>query len=317
VEALKAEEGEPTTFGEFAEQWLSSNLDDFRNAKHRQQWRSTLEAYAKPLNDKPIEAIETAHVLEVLQPIWNTKRETARRVRGRIERILDAAKAKGLRTGENPARWRGHLKAILPDQKKPVQHHAAMPFETLPAFIAQLRERDALSARALEFLILTGTRSTEGRGALWSEIDLDAGVWTIPGERMKANKAHRVPLSDAALAVLEPLHELKSDDGVFVFPKMGGEGFVSEAALRNLMGRMGAGEWTIHGFRSTLRDWAGEATSFPRDVAEMALAHKVGDEVERAYRRGDALEKRRALMQAWADYCGGGRAGRVVHLRAK
>lgn len=244
---LKAE-GEPTTFGEFSEQWLSSNLDDFRNAKHRQQWRNTLEAYAKPLKDQSIDAIDTSHVLEVLQPIWTTKRETARRVRGRIERILDAAKAKGLRTGENPARWRGHLKAILPDQKKPVQHHAAMPFEALPGFMAELRGRNALSARALEFLILTGTRSTEGRGALWSEIDLEARVWTIPGERMKANKAHRVPLSNAAMAVLEPLHELKSDDDIFVFPKMGGEGFVSEAAIRNLMGRMGAGEWTIHGF---------------------------------------------------------------------
>ena len=317
AEVLKAEEGEPTTFGEFAEQWLSSNLDDFRNAKHRQQWRNTLEAYAKLLNDKPIDDIETSDVLETLQPIWTTKRETARRVRGRIERILDAAKATGLRTGENPARWRGHLKAILPDQKKPVQHHAAMPFETLPAFIAKLRGRDALSARALEFLILTGTRSTEGRGALWSEIDLEARVWTIPGERMKANKAHRVPLSGAAMAVLEPLHELKSDDGMFVFPKMGGDGFVSEAAIRNLMGRMGAGDWTIHGFRSTLRDWAGEATSFPRDVAEMALAHKVGDEVERAYRRGDALEKRRALMQAWADYCGSKAGGNVVALHGR
>lgn len=315
VDALKAEEGEPTTFGEFAEQWLSSNLDDFRNAKHRQQWRNTLEAYAKPLKHKPIDAIETAHVLEVLQPIWNTKRETARRVRGRIERILDAAKAKGLRAGENPALWRGHLKAILPDQKKPVQHHAAMPFEALPGFMAQLRGRDALSARALEFLILTGTRSTEGRGVLWSEIDLQARVWTIPGERMKAKKAHRVPLSDAAMAVLEPLHEVKGDDDLFVFPKMGGEGFVSEAALRNLMGRMGAGEWTIHGFRSTLRDWAGEATNFARDVAEMALAHKVGDETERAYRRGDALEKRRALMQAWADFCSSKTSDNVVLLR--
>lgn len=311
---LKAEEGTPTTFGEFAEEWLSSNLDDFRNAKHRQQWRNTLEAYARPLNDKPIDAIETAHVLQALQPIWNSKRETARRVRGRIERILDAAKAKGLRTGENPARWRGHLKAILPDQKKPVEHHAAMPFEMLPGFMAQLRERDALSARALEFLILTGTRSGEGRGARWPEIDLEARVWTIPAERMKAKKAHRVPLSDAAMAVLEPLHEIKSGDGVFVFPKMGGEGFVSEAAIRNLMGRMGAGEWTIHGFRSTLRDWAGEATSFPRDVAEMALAHKVGDETERAYRRGDALEKRRALMQAWADFCSRAKSKNVVLL---
>jgi len=313
IGALKGDGDKPgLTFGEYAREWLASNLDDFRNSKHRQQWRNTLEAYAKPLWDQPVDGIETSHVLEALQPIWNEKRETARRVRGRIERVLDAAKAKGFLTGENPARWRGHLKALLPDQKKPVKHHAALPFADVPEFMARLRKRDALSARALEFLILTGTRSSEGRGALWSEIDLDARLWVLPPERMKAAKEHRAPLSDAAMSVLEPLYALRTGDNVF--QNMSGKGCISETALRNLMGRMEAGAWTVHGFRSTFRDWAGEKTPFPRDVAEMAMAHVVGDQTERAYRRGDALEKRRALMQAWADYCSGRQTSSVVRL---
>lgn len=311
--ALKGgEENQVPTFGAYASEWLDSNLDDFRNAKHRQQWRNTLKAYAKPLWEQPVDAIETAHVLEALQPIWNEKRETARRVRGRIERVLDAAKATGLRTGENPARWRGHLKTLLPDQKKPVKHHAALPFADVPEFITQLRKRDALSARALEFLILTGARSSEGRGALWSEIDLEARLWVLPPERMKEPREHRVPLSNAAMAILEPLSELRTSDNVF--PNMSGKGHISETALRNLRSRMGAEAWTMHGFRSALRDWAGEKTAFPREVAEMALHHAVGNAVERAYRRGDALEKRRELMHAWGDYCGGTGRAKVVQL---
>jgi integrase len=311
--ALKGgEENEVPTFGAYASEWLDSNLDDFRNAKHRQQWRNTLQAYAKPLWEQPVDKVETAHVLEALQPIWNEKRETARRVRGRIERVLDAAKATGLRTGENPARWRGHLKSLLPDQKKPVKHHAALPFADVPSFIARLRKRDALSARALEFLILTCTRSSEGRGALWTEIDMVARLWILPPERMKESKEHRVPLSDAAMAILEPLSEMRTGDNVF--PNMSGKGHISETAVRNLMSRMGMETWTMHGFRSAFRDWAGEKTAFPRDVAEMAIAHVVGDQTERAYRRGDALEKRRELVQAWADYCGGKSAGKVVRL---
>jgi integrase len=313
IAALKGDGDKPVpTFGEYAIEWLTRNLDDFRNAKHRQQWRNTLEAYAKPLWEQPVDRIETSHVLEALQPIWNEKRETARRVRGRIERILDAAKAKGLRTGENPARWRGHLKALLPDQKKPVKHHAALPFADVPEFMARLGKRDALSARALEFLILTGTRSSEGRGALWSEIHLNARLWVLPPERMKAAKEHRVPLSDAAMSVLEPLSELRTGDNVF--PNISGKGCISETALRKLMSRMEAGALTMHGFRSAFRDWAGEKTPFPRDVAEMAIAHVVGDQTERAYRRGDALEKRRELMQAWADFCSGKSTGKVVRL---
>lgn len=245
-------------------------------------------------------AVETADILATLQPIWNEKRETAKRLRGRIERILDAAKAQGLRSGENPARWRGHLSALLPNQKRPVKHHAAMPFESVPSFMELLRARGALSSRALEFIILTATRSSEGRGATWSEIDLEAKIWTIPADRMKAGKEHRVPLSSAAAALLEQLLEVRTNG--FVFPKMGGQGYISEAALRNLMKRLGVGDFTIHGFRSTFRDWAGETTDHPREVAEAALAHRVGNQVERAYRRGDALEKRRRLMEAWADY---------------
>ena len=287
-------------FQSFTEEWLDANLHDFRNAKHRQQWRSTLSTYAEPLSNKRIDMIETADVLEAIAPIWNEKRETARRVRGRIERILDAARAKGLRSGDNPARWRGHLNALLPDQQKPVRHHPAMPFGDVPGFLSDLRERDALSARTLEFIILTATRSSEGRGARWSEIDFDNRLWTIPSERMKAGRTHRVPLSDAAVNILEGLKEI-AGSGV-VFPNMRGNGCVTETALRNLMKRMQTSNATIHGFRSSFRDWAGEYTSFPRDVAEMALAHVVESPVERAYRRGDALEKRRQLMQAWSDF---------------
>ena len=314
VFAIRERENDLQSFGDFAEEWLDANVSDFRNAKHRYQWRQSLAAYAKPLWAIPVQHVDTEHLLRALQPIWNEKRETARRLRGRIERILDAAKAKGLRTGENPARWRGHLKALLPDQKKPVQHYPAMPFADVPDFMGRLREREALSARALEFLILTGTRSAEGRGARWSEIDLDGRLWTIPGERMKRGKEHRVPLSDGAMSILKPLHRTRISD--FVFPKMGGEGGISDTAIRNLMRRLKADDWTIHGFRSSLRDWAGETTLFHREVAEMAMAHAVGDETERAYRRGDALEKRRQLMQAWADFCSGKDGARVVPLRA-
>ena len=299
-DVLRAEQAAPT-FSSFAEDWLEANLNDFRNAKHRQQWRNTLATYAEPLHDLRVDTITTDHVLACLKPIWNTKRETASRVRGRIERILDAAKAKGFRSGENPALWRGHLSALLPNQKKVVAHHAAMPFADLPGFMTRLRENSALSARALEFLILTCARSGEARGARWSEIDLEARLWVVPADRMKAGREHRVPLSEAAAAILKPLFENRISD--FVFPAQGGKGCVSETALRKMLAGLYPGEASQHGFRSSFRDWAGETTSFPREVAEQALAHVVGDETERAYRRGDALEKRRLMMQSWADYC--------------
>ncbi|KCZ85082.1 phage integrase [Hyphomonas adhaerens MHS-3] len=312
VLAARSKQADIPTFGTFAEEWLDANLDDFRNEKHRYQWRQSLSAYAKPLWELQVNAVETAHVLQALKPIWNEKRETARRVRGRMEKVLDAAKAKGLRDGENPARWRGHLKALLPDQKKQVEHLAAMPFLKVPEFMLRLRTRDALSAKVLELLILTATRSSEGRGARWSEFDLDARLWTLPPERMKAGKEHRIPLSDPAMALIEQLLEVRCSD--FVFPSFGGDKHISETAVRNLMTRMQADAFTIHGFRSSFRDWAGEKTSFHRDVAEMALAHAVGDQTERAYRRGDALDKRRDLMNAWATFCRGETEEKVVSL---
>jgi integrase len=288
-------------FGDFTEKFLSNILTDFRNPKHRQQWENTLRQYAAPLWDVDVSNIDTNHIMDVLQPIWNTKRETARRLRGRIERVLDAAKAQGLRTGENPARWRGHLSALLPNQKKPRRHHPAMPFKDVPAFMARLRDREALAARALEFLILTAARSSEAREATWKEIDWEIGIWTIPAERMKAGKLHRVPLSKAAMKMLKPLKGAMRSD--FVFPGQSPKRPISEAAIRKLLERMTIENATVHGFRSSFRDWAGESTSFPREVAEQALAHTIGNEAERAYRRGDALEKRRELMDAWAKYC--------------
>lgn len=290
-----------TSFGAYANAWMESNLGDFTNDKHRQQWRNTVTTYAKPIWNEHIDAVETAHILSLLKPIWNEKRETANRVRGRIERILDAAKSEGMRLGDNPARWRGHLKNLLPNQKKPVKHHAALPFADVPAFIAMLRKRKALSARALEFLILTAVRSSEGRGAKWSEFDLTKRLWVIPAERMKESREHRVPLSDAVMAILEPLAEARISE--YAFPNLSGKGFMSETAIRNLMQRMDVQGPTIHGFRSSFKDWTAETTQFSWDITEQALAHVVGDQTERAYRRGDALEKRRDLMQAWSIFC--------------
>jgi integrase len=289
------------TFGDFVDEWLPAVVDDFRNAKHQQQWTNTLKTYAAKLRPMWLDEIDTAAILEVLQPIWGAKRETAQRLRGRIERVLDAARAKGLRSGENPARWRGHLSSLLPAQRRPIEHFAAMPYDQVPAFMAQLKEREAATALCLQFIILTATRSSEARGARWGEIDMAAKVWTIPGERMKAGKPHRIPLSSKAMAILKTLHETRGRE--LVFPGYAPRKPLSETAFRALFTRCGAVGITVHGFRSAFRDWCGEATSFPREVAEQALAHTVGNAVEQAYRRGDALEKRRQLMEAWATYC--------------
>lgn len=291
------------TFGAFAKQHIAGIEDGFKNPKHRQQWRNTLETYGKPLADIPIDLVATEDVLGVLQPIWLSKPETASRVRGRIERVLDAAKVKGLRSGENPARGRGHLDLLLPKRSKTsVKHHAALPFADVATFMADLRKRPAVAARALEFTILTAARSGEVRGATWAEIDLENKLWTVPAGRMKAGAVHEVPLSDAAITVLNSVNEegLKPDD--FVFPAPRG-GSLSDMALSQLLKRMDRGNITVHGFRSTFRDWVGETTQFEREVVEMALAHTVASAVERAYRRGRALEKRRELMTAWAEYC--------------
>src|ERR1700723_1890616 len=284
------------TFGKLADEVVTEQSKGFRNNKHRAQWKMTLETYTAPLRVKAVDAITTEDVLGVLKPIWTTKTETASRLRGRIERVLNAAKAKGHRSGENPAAWRGHLENLLPKRQRLTRgHHAAMPYADVPAFVARLRERDAVSALALEFAILTAARSGEVLGARWREIDFGARIWTIPPQRMKAAREHRVPLSESAFAILEKLGEARVSE--FIFPGQGAGRPLSEMVLRRML-RRDADVVTVHGFRSSFRDWAGNETHFPRELAEAALAHVVGDKAEQAYRRSDALEKRRALMEA-------------------
>ena len=312
IAAARADDGEVPTFGDMAEEVISSLESSWRSDKHPAQWRSTLEAYAGRLKPKRVDEITTEDVLAVLKPIWTSKAETASRVRGRIEKVLDAAKAKGHRDGENPAQWRGHLDHLLGRRQKLQRgNHAALPYDELPKFMADLRRQEGLAPAALEFLILTAARTGEllrklrdgvPLGAKWSEIDFEAKVWTIPAERMKAGVEHRVPLSARAIAILKSVEPLKPADG-FLFPGQKPGHPLSEMACGMVLRRMNHSHVTVHGFRSTFRDWCGEETNFPRDVAEAALAHVVGSSVERAYRRKDALEKRRTLMEAWADYC--------------
>ncbi len=295
------------SFGTVAAELIDGIEAGWRNAKHRQQWRATLRTYAAAIWDKDVAAIDVNDLVAILKPIWCTKPETASRVRGRIERVLDAARVRGFRTGENPAVWRGNLSLLLPARKNNGQgrHHAAMPFGDLPAFMAKLGMRPAMAARALEFTILTAARTSEALQATWSEIDLAARLWTIAAGRMKANKEHRVPLSDTAMDILKTLAKeagASAHPNSFIFP--GGEldRPISNMAMAMLLRRMKVTGATVHGFRSSFRDWAGEVTTFPREVAEAALAHAIGSEVERAYRRGDALDKRREMMAEWADY---------------
>lgn len=297
-----ADKAGAVTFGTFADDLTAELAKGFRNAKHAAQWSMTLQTYAAALRPKALDEIDTADVLAVLQPIWTTKAETASRVRGRIERVLDAAKAKGLRSGENPARWRGNLDHLLSKRKRLQRgHHPAMPFVDVPAFVADLRQRKAVTALALEFDILTAARPGEVFGATWAEIDEAGKVWTVAASRMKAGREHRVPLCDRALTILAEVKPLKGP-GDYVFPGAKRGRPFSNMAFDALLERMKVAGITVHGFRSSFRDWAGEATTFPREVAEAALAHAVGDETERAYRRGDALEKRRKLMDAWAAF---------------
>jgi integrase len=320
LDAKRALQAIPT-FGTFADDFIQAKQGEWRNEKHREQWSSTLETYAATLRALRIDRVETADVLAALKPIWAEKPETASRVRGRIERVLDAARAQGFRAGENPARWRGHLSHLLPRQQKLSRgHHAALPYADVPAFIGRLRDRGGVAALALEFAILTAARSGEVRGAVWGEFDRERKVWTIPAERMKAKREHRVPLSGRAVDILESLlspNGAEPTDLVFAAPS--GKA-LSDAAFNALLMRMGVERGTVtpHGFRSSFRDWAGEASTFPREVAELALAHTVGDETERAYRRGDALEKRRKLMLAWGAFCeAGSRSSVVVQLRGR
>ncbi|QGN56135.1 site-specific integrase [Novosphingobium sp. Gsoil 351] len=303
-----------TTFKEVATTYIASNEESWRNPKHRQQWGNTLASYVYPvIGDLAVADVETAHVLKILEPIWKGKAETASRVRGRIETILDSAKARGYRQGENPARWRGHLAQILPARTRLSRgHHKAIAYDEIPAFVRALRAREAVAALALEFTILTAARSGEVIGARWSEVDLAKAIWTVPADRMKAAKEHRVPLSTRAVAILESLQPLESE---WLFPGAKGNK-LSGMAMAMLMRRMKV-DATVHGFRSGFRDWAAECTAYAHEVAEMALAHTIENKVERAYRRGDLFEKRRRLMTDWAAYCAsdGGASGKVSPIR--
>ncbi len=297
------------TFRQVADRYLAVHETAWRNPKHRYQWRATLDLACSQIGGLPIAAVATADVLRVLEPIWSTKTETATRLRGRIESVLDFASARGWRTGPNPAQWRGHLAKLLPppDKIHRVQHHAALPWRDMATFMAALRAAEGVAARALELTILTAARTSETINAQWSEFDLQDGTWTVPAERMKAGREHRVPLTDAALIVLQavaPLGNATGDGLVFPGGRPGKP--LSNMAMSMLLRRMGYAALTVHGFRSTFRDWAAEATNHPREVAEAALAHILADKVEAAYRRGDLFEKRRALMSDWAAWCGAG-----------
>ena len=298
--AQAQDEAAQLTFYDAAQSYLASRESTWRNAKHRQQWHNTLSAYVFPsLGALPVADIGTAEVLAVLEPIWKSKAETANRVRGRMEAIIDAARARGHFSGENPARWRGHLDKILPARQRLSRgHHAAMPYDEVPVFLEQLRAREAVAAMALEFTILTAARTGEVLGATWAEIDFEKRTWTVPALRMKAGREHRVPLSSRAVEVLNETKKLGSD---YLFPGQRG-GKLSGMAMAMLLRRMGH-VVTVHGFRSSFRDWAAEMTAFPHEVCEMALAHTIANKAEAAYRRGDIFEKRRLLMDGWEEFC--------------
>lgn len=301
------------TFRECAETYIEAHRASWKNAKHGAQWSATLETYCMPtLGKLPVSQIDTGLVLKVLEgEFWLTKTETATRVRGRMEKILDWATARGYREGPNPARWQGHLDKMLPkpSKLKNVTHHAALHFEELPAFFRKLAVDTSGAARALQLIILTATRTSETLNARWSEIDLTNKIWTIPADRMKAGVEHRVPLSDAAVKIIKAQQKVALGD--FVFAGAKAKMPLSNMACLALLRRMKRTDLTVHGFRSTFRDWAAEKTNFARDVAEMALAHTIKDNVEAAYRRGDLLDKRRVMMAQWADYCDGQFVGKV------
>ncbi len=297
--------GSEITFGAFSLEMWEDWKKAYRNDHHIWQWRHTVETYCNAFWHLPIDKVTRGHVLAALKPTWTTKYETACRVRQRIERVFDAAKAKGLRTGDNPAAWRGGLKELLPQAPKlQKKHYSAMPYRDVPAFVSTLRERRGMSALALEFIILTAARSGEVRHMVWDEIDLNAKLWTIAAHKMKAGKEHRVPLSERALAILQEVKPFATGDLVFPspVPARSKECPLSDMAFKLLLNRMGVKEITTHGFRSSFRDWAGDETSYPREIAEAALAHQIGNEVERSYRRATALEKRRRMMEDWAEY---------------
>lgn len=296
TEAAKA-----VTFSQCAASYIESHRPGFRNEKHGDQWESTIKTYCEPvIGSLPVQDVDTGLVLKILEPIWSTKPETASRLRGRIENILDWAKARGYRSGENPARWRGHLNQLLPTlaKKSRVTHHKAMPFSEVGGFVSKLRKLSGTSARCLEFVCLTVSRTNEAIKATPEEFDLDNATWTVPASRMKAGREHRVPLSPHAVEIVREMLDLK---GEYLFPGAKRDKPISNMAMLNLLDRMKVSV-TVHGFRSSFRDWAAERTAFPHEVCEMALAHTIPNAAEAAYRRGDLFEKRRGLMKAWADY---------------
>ena len=298
----RASDAKAMTFKQCADAFIASHEAGWRNASHRSQWTNTLAQHVHPtIGDLSVASLDTALVMKTIEPIWRTIPETASRVRGRIEAILDWAKVSAFRTGENPARWRGHLDHLLPSRAKVqrIKHHAAMPYGALGAFMVELGREKSPGACALEFTIFTVARTDEVLGATWGEIDLVAKVWTIPAERMKREREHRVPLSGAAVALLKRMRSIRTND--FVFPGMRGR--LTPKTMQLVLRRMGRTGITVHGFRSTFRDWAAETTAFPNHVVEMALAHAIPVAVEKAYRRGDLFEKRRELMAAWAAFC--------------
>lgn len=306
------------TFEEASKGYIKDHKAGWKNEKHIQQWKNTLATYCTSINGKKVNEISVSDILEVLKPIWKEKPETASRLRGRIERVLSAAKVKGWRTGENPAVWKDNLSLLLPRLRKLKRgNHKAMSYGKVPAFFSQLVERDAISAKALSFTILTAARSDEALGARWAEIDFARKVWKRPAERMKGQLEHEVPLSDAAMTILMEMRAA-GHDSEFIFPGQKSNRPLSSAAMDTLLKqRMKVTDATVHGFRSTFRDWCGDKTGFPRELAETALAHLVGNEVERAYRRSDALEKRRRLMQAWANYLIPPKRGNIVDFEAR
>lgn len=316
------ERSKSKTFGECADAYIEAQRPAWKNEKHVSQWINTIRDYCEKLRRIPVADVDTPEILEVLQPIWSTKHETAARLRGRLERIIDWAKVRKYRTGENPARWRGHLDKLLPvfKKKRLVRHHPAMPYQEVPTFMAKLRARGGQSARALEFTILTAVRTNETIEARLSEFDLKSALWQIPGTRMKMEVPHTVPLPERAIEIVR---ELGRDGNAYIFHGQRRKGATPDqskplsnmAMLTLLQKDMELPQYTVHGFRSTFRDWAAECTNFPREVCEMALAHSIENETEAAYRRGDLLEKRRSLMAAWAAYCDRPARGHVVQMR--
>ncbi len=299
AERLKA--ANAITFHDCAKQYIAAHRAGWRNEKHVEQWENTLKTYAQPVfGTLSVKDIDTTLVLRVLEPIWTKKPETASRLRGRIERVLDWAKTRGYRDGDNPARWRGHLVNLLAKalNRKRREHHAALPYGEIGGLIEELRRHGSTAARALEFTILTAGRTQEVIGASNTEIDYAKAIWTIPAERMKGGKEHRVPLAPRALAIAKAQPE-----GAYLFPSPKPDAPLSNMAMLELLRRMGRDDLTVHGFRSTFRDWAAESTAYPREVCEMALAHAIGSKVEAAYRRGDLFDKRRNLMNEWANHC--------------